>query len=72
MVQLHETVMGRKLIEHDIPEIGGQLKRIADALEKKNMEEKAVDFLEQVEALTTDKQTADRVAEFLRSNKIWP
>jgi hypothetical protein len=34
MVELHQTIMGRKLIEHDIPEISRQLKRIADSLEK--------------------------------------
>lgn len=34
MSELHETMMGRKLIEHTLPDIGDQLKRIADALEK--------------------------------------
>lgn len=34
-LQLHETVMGRKLIEHTLPEIAEQLKRIADSLENK-------------------------------------
>jgi len=29
--QLHETIMGRKLIEHDLPEIGRHLKRLADS-----------------------------------------
>lgn len=33
MQELHTTLMGRRLIEHDIPEIHQQLKRIADALE---------------------------------------
>lgn len=33
MAQLHETLYGKKLLEHDIPEIAKQLKRIADALE---------------------------------------
>lgn len=33
MQELHNSVMGRKLIEHDIPEIHKQLKRIADSLE---------------------------------------
>lgn len=36
MAQLHETMYGRKLLEHDIPEIYKQLKRIADAMEKAN------------------------------------
>jgi len=34
MAELHETIMGRKLIEHTLPNIGEQLERIADALEK--------------------------------------
>ena len=34
MPQLHETMYGKKLLEHDIPEISRQLKRIADLLEK--------------------------------------
>lgn len=33
MQELHQTLMGHKLIEHDVPEIHQQLKRIADALE---------------------------------------
>lgn len=38
MPQLHETMMGRKLIEHTLPEIAEQLKRVADALENNNVE----------------------------------
>jgi len=30
MTQLHETTMGRRLIEYDLPEIATQLKRLAD------------------------------------------
>lgn len=44
MAQLHETIMGRKLIEHTLPEILNQLKRIANSLEKleaKDKEEEA-------------------------------
>jgi DNA-directed RNA polymerase alpha subunit len=33
MAELHETLMGKKLIQHDIPEIAKQLSRIADALD---------------------------------------
>jgi hypothetical protein len=39
MAELHETIMGRKLIEHTLPEIAEQLKRIADALENANKRE---------------------------------
>lgn len=35
MPELHETLMGKKLIEHTLPEIARQLERIADALENK-------------------------------------
>lgn len=38
MAELHQTIMGRKLIEHTLPEIALQLKRVADALEKNNTE----------------------------------
>jgi hypothetical protein len=39
MAELHETIMGRKLIEHTLPEIARQLERLADALEKANQRE---------------------------------
>ena len=35
MAELHETLMGRKLIEGTLPDIAKQLERIADALEVK-------------------------------------
>jgi len=34
MIQLHESIMGRRLIEGTMPDIADQLKRIADSLEK--------------------------------------
>jgi hypothetical protein len=39
MPELHETLMGRKLIEGTLPEIARQLERIADCLEKKKEED---------------------------------
>jgi hypothetical protein len=42
MPELHETMMGRKLIEHTLPDIGDQLKRIADALEKPTVSEDTI------------------------------
>ena len=36
MAELHNTLMGKKLIEYTLPEIAKQLERIADALETKN------------------------------------
>ena len=37
MPSLHDTLMGRKLIEGVIPDIAHQLERIADALESKEI-----------------------------------
>lgn len=39
MAELHETIMGKTLIEHTLPEIARQLKRIADILEKQKIKE---------------------------------
>jgi hypothetical protein len=36
MAELHNTMMGKKLIEHTLPNIGEQLERIADILENKS------------------------------------
>ena len=33
-IQLHETVMGRRLIEHTLPKIGNALEKIAKGMEK--------------------------------------
>lgn len=44
MPELHETLMGRKLIEHTLPEIARQLARVADALEK---QDKQLDLLKE-------------------------
>jgi hypothetical protein len=37
MPQLHETIMGERLIKSVLPDIADQLKRIADALEDKEI-----------------------------------
>jgi len=39
MPELHETLMGRKLIEGTLPEIARQLERIADILEQNKIKE---------------------------------
>ena len=56
MPQLHETMYGRKLLEHDIPEISRQLKRIADLLEK---------TLEKSENKSKTKKNTDILSYFL-------
>jgi len=37
MPSLHETLMGRKLIEVTLPNIGEELRRIADSLDEKQI-----------------------------------
>jgi len=37
MIELHNTLMGRKLIEGTLPDIAKQLERIADVLESKEI-----------------------------------
>lgn len=88
MAELHETLMGRKLIEHTLPDIGDQLKRIADLLENKekemaeitkleNLQDKfslkdLIEFLEYEEALTKDGMTAKRIRKVLTKLGVWP
>ena len=36
MPQFHETVMGKRFYEHQVPQILKQLTRIADAMEEQN------------------------------------
>jgi hypothetical protein len=72
MSELHNTIMGRRLIEHDIPEIHTQLKRIADVMEnKKKPEIEYIRFIEELEAFTKDKETAKKIQRFLISKNIW-
>ena len=33
-IELHNTVMGKRLIEHTLPKIGNALERIADAMDR--------------------------------------
>lgn len=72
MTELHNTIMGRRLIEHDIPEIHTQLKRIADVLEvKNNPAMEYIWFIEELEASTRDTDTADKIRDFLVKKRIW-
>jgi hypothetical protein len=43
MAELHETLMGRKLIEHTFPEIARQLARVADAMEKPTLSKNTIE-----------------------------
>jgi hypothetical protein len=74
MAELHETLMGRKLIEGTLPDIANQLKRIADTMEKATSDidaKKVIDFLEYEEALTKDPATAGRIKILLKLMGIW-
>jgi len=74
MPELHETLMGRKLIEGTLPDIADQLKRIADTMQNKAKDEDArrvVEFLEYEEALTKDPATAGRIRILLKLMGIW-
>jgi hypothetical protein len=74
-MELHETVMGRKLIEGTLPDIAIQLERIAKVMENNVKEDEAskklIEFLEYEEALTKDKETAARIRTLLKLLKIW-
>ena len=64
MPELHETLMGRKLIEGTLPEIARQLERIADSLEKK--EESFID----VSLLDEDHSKVKEAVAYLKSNHL--
>ena len=57
MAELHETIMGKKLIEHTLPDIAYQLKRIADILEKGKIKEL-------MNAYPNDQELGEKVREF--------
>lgn len=63
MAELHETMMGRKLIEHTLPDIARQLKRIANALEKK--EETFIDVSGLIETIPNNQELGEKI------RKIW-
>ena len=86
MPQLHETLMGRRLIEHTLPDLVSQIRRIADNLEQPIIEAKGcptskadlqgqydelVEFLEYEEGYTTDRETAKRIRKKLEQLGIW-
>ena len=74
MPELHETLMGRKLIEGTLPEIARQLERIADTMQNRAKDEDArrvIEFLEYEEALTKDSNTAGRIKILLKLMGIW-
>ena len=63
MPELHEILMGRKLIEGTLPEIARQLQRIADSLEKK--EESFIDVSELIKNTPNDTELGENI------RKLW-
>lgn len=69
--------MGRKLVEHTLPEIAEQLSRIADNLEDKKLNptqkklDDLIEFLEYEEAFTVDPKTAIRIRQRLEQLGVW-
>lgn len=63
MIEFHNTVMGRRLIEHTLPDIADQLKRIADALEKKQEDETFTDVSELIKTLPNDADLGEKIRE---------
>jgi hypothetical protein len=61
--QLHETLIGRKFLDHTMPEIARQLERVADVLEKINQGEIKITL-----ALPTE----DDVTEFIEKDTAEP
>lgn len=59
MPELHESLMGRKLIEGTLPEIARQLERIADSLEKK--EESFIDVSELIKNTPNDTELGQNI-----------
>lgn len=88
MPELHETMLGQKLIQSTLPNIADSLRRIADQLEKKNNKpEKSLhtaeidfqaecqelyEFLEYEEAYSVDPTTQRRIRTKLVELKVWP
>lgn len=56
--QLHETLIGRKFLDHTMPEIARQLERVADVLEKINQGEIKITL-----ALPTNEDVSDFIEE---------
>ena len=80
MGELHETLLGRRLIEDTIPNIASSLKRIADNIDSSKEEKKvdyeskwkeAIHFIEMTEALTYDEKTQKRISDFLIKEGVW-
>lgn len=61
MPELHETLMGRKLIEGTLPDIARQLERIADVLEQKSGGEISLDIYELVNHFPNNTELGEQI-----------
>jgi len=61
--QLHDTMIGKKLIEGTIPDIAHQLKRIADILESKQQDQVTSAFKAYVNSGASDSEIVKQLRE---------
>jgi len=66
MAELHETRMGKTLIDSTLPKIAKELKRIADVLELRNMTDALLRAKQEEETTYSDDQLK-RIADILVS-----
>lgn len=80
MAELHETMMGQRLIQGTLPDIAKSLKRIADNMDSFKDQntvdyeakwKEAIHFIEMTEALTYDEKTQKRIGDYLIKEGIW-
>lgn len=61
--QLHDTLIGRKLIEGTLPDIAKQLERIADALESKQPDQTRTAFENFINNYPNDEDLGKKIRE---------
>tara|TARA_R110000751_G_scaffold145816_1_gene249381 strand:- start:659 stop:886 length:228 start_codon:yes stop_codon:yes gene_type:complete len=72
MAELHETLLGRRLLDNDIPKIAKALEKIANILEENIKQDNAKKFLNKIrdcEIDISDGEALDTVYEILLTNK---
>lgn len=72
MTPLHQTIIGRRLIEHTLPDIAHQLQRIADALEKKPGEEISLDIYELVKHFPNNADLGEQLRQICQTKQKLP
>jgi hypothetical protein len=72
MPELHETLMGRKLIEGTLPDIARQLKRIGDVLENKSGGQVTLDIYELVNNFPDNTELGEQLRTICQTKQILP